>query len=46
MTKKINKDFIQIHKRAFKANSTALQEILKEVIIGRSQKIPDTRMKR
>ena len=38
MTKKINKDFIQIHKRAFKANSPAFQEILKEVLIGRSKK--------
>ena len=42
---KKKKDFIQINKRAFKANSPASQEILKEVLIGRSQKIPDTRMK-
>ena len=37
MTKK-NKDFIQINKRAFKANSPALQEILKDVFMAEVKK--------
>lgn len=37
MTKKI-KIFIQINKRAFKANSPALQEILKDVFMAEVNK--------